>query len=292
MTRLQYQLLLHLIILIWGFTGILGKVIEVSSLATVWYRMLIAFVGVLIYLYYAKIDFRVNLKHMLQFLGVGVIVALHWVLFFESLKVSTVSVTLTTLAASALFASIQAPILFRQKIIWYELLLGLLVIVGLLLIFQFETQYSWGIVLGLGSAFCGALFTTLNGKLIANGHKPRVISMYEMLGGFLIISVYSLLFQPDIWAVLPSTSDWIYLLILGLVCTAFAFVVSVEVMRELSSYTVIISTNLEPIYSIILALIFFGDKEKMSGGFYIGALIILSTIFLNAWLKNRTKKHA
>ena len=289
--QLKNQLLLHGVVLIWGFTGILGKLISIDAYSIVWYRMIIAFIGLWIYLKITRFPIHEPLANKFKFLVTGLIVAIHWILFFEAIKVSTVSVALATMSSATLFTSMLEPVFFKRKIIPYEIIFGLLVIAGLVLIFNVETQYQLGIVLALISAFCASLFTTINGTFVSDGSKPRVISLYEMLGGSIGISLY-FIFQGqwEVWQTIPSAGDIIYLLILGLFCTSLAFVVSVEVMKHLSPFTVSISINMEPIYSIIMALLIFGEDEQMSPGFYAGAIIILATILVNAWLKKRRKK--
>lgn len=284
---------LHAVILVWGFTGILGKVITVSSISIVWYRTLFAALSLVIFLLLRKSPIRIPFKTMIQYLGVGIVVALHWVFFFEALKVSTVSVTLATLASATLFTSILEPLFFRKKIVPYEMLFGLVVIAGLYLIFSFESQYTLGIIYSLFAAFCASLFTTINGIFVAKGGKPTRITLYEMLGAVGSITVYlgitgslnteSLsLFTNGIEA---FWFDLLYLLILAILCTAIAFVASVDVMKKLSPFTVSISINMEPIYAIILALLFFGEKEQMSWGFYVGASLVMATIFGNGIMK-------
>jgi drug/metabolite transporter (DMT)-like permease len=291
--ELKYQMALHAIVLVWGFTGILGKLISLDAYSIVWYRMLIAFAGLLIYAKVIRLPIMVDPLTLGKYLGVGFIVATHWILFFESIKVSTVSVALATMSSATLFTAILEPLFYRRKIIGYEMLFGVLVIAGLVMIFNFESSYYQGISLALLSAFCASLFTTINGKFIGNGEKSRVISLYEMLGGVIGITLYFVLTgELGIWESLPSGADLGYLLILGLVCTSLAFVISVEVMKHLSPYTVSISINMEPVYSIILALLFFGEEERMSPGFYAGALLILSTILVNAYLKRRQRRQA
>lgn len=284
------QILLHIIILVWGFTGILGKEINEVAEHIVWYRMLIAFVTLFVYLLFQK-----NKTGMLfgwkRSLLTGLVVAMHWLFFFKALKVSNVSITLATLSSATLFTSILEPILFNKKPIVYEILFGIVVIFGLVLIFQFEYEHRLGIIYALISAFCASLFTTINGKLVKQGIKASSITLFEMLGGLIIMTVV-MLFTPDIS--LPdfdiSNIDWIYLLILGIICTALAFLGSVKVMRNLSPYTVSISINMEPIYGILLALFFYGDKEFMSTGFYFGAGLIMATILANAYLKKKFNK--
>lgn len=301
-TILKYKnhVMLHAVILIWGFTGILGKLIQIPSVNIVWYRMLIACVALFVYLKLSKFSLKVSVNSLLKLFGVGIIVALHWIFFFEALKVSTVSVTLTTLASATLFTGVLEPFFFKRKLVLYELVFGILVIVGLALIFSFESKYTLGIIYALLSAFFASLFTTLNGKLVLSGLKARAITFYEMLGGTLAISLYLMFsgvtldtsFLPGFGRLPELYSDLFYLILLGVLCTAVAFVVSVEVMRELTPFTVSVSINLEPIYSIILALVFFGDAEKMTPGFYVGALLILFTIFGNGWMKKRAKVKA
>lgn len=283
--RYQYHLLLHFIVIIWGFTGILGKLISLPANSLVWYRMLIAFFGIGVYLFTSGIQVKPKPSNVAKYFVVGLVVALHWVTFFQSIKVSNVSIALACLSSTTLFVAFLEPLIYKRKIVLYEVILGLCVIIGLSLIFSFETQYKQGIILALISAFLAATFGTLNGVLVRND-RPRVISFYEMLGGVLGITVYFLVTnQWQVFTSIPAIKDMGYLLILGLVCTAFAFVASVEVLKVLSPYTVTISINMEPIYAIILALLFFGDEEKMTSGFYAGAALILGTIFTNAYLK-------
>lgn len=291
-SRLKYLMLLHLVVLIFGFTGILGKLISVHSELLVWHRMLIALLSLLIYLLIKKKDLRVNRKAALKLIGVGFIIATHWIFFFEAIKQSNVSITLASLATASIFTALLEPLFFKRKLYLYELLLGTLVIIGLYFIFQFETDNALGIILAVISAFLASLFTVINGILVKK-HDSERISLYEMLGGVIAISIYFLLdlSSTEFKLVLPL-SDLIYMLILGIICTAFAFVASVEVMKELSPFTVSLSINLEPVYGILLAVLFFGDEEKMSLGFYFGTFMILSSIFLNVWWKRLAKKRA
>jgi drug/metabolite transporter (DMT)-like permease len=281
----KHYLALHAVIFIWGFTGILGKLISLPFYGIVWYRMLFAALGLLVYLILAKRKFESNPRKILSFLAVGFVVAAHWSTFFEALKVSNVSVVLTTLASTSLFVAFIEPLLYKRRIIAYEVLFGLAVIFGLYLIFNFETQYQWGIVLALISAFLAAIFGTLNGVLVRNS-APGQITLWEMIGGVVGMTLYTLIFEDLTWeAFSPNWLDTFYLLVLGLICTALAFVVSVQVMRILSPFTVSISINMEPIYAIILALLFFGESEQMTPGFYLGAAIILGTVIGNGVLK-------
>lgn len=286
---LNSYLHLHLIVFIWGFTAVLGALISLGALPLVWYRMLFASVFIFSFILFRKIDLKINIPLLLRFLVAGLIIALHWYTFFEAIKVSNISVTLACLSTGAFFTSILEPIFFKRRVIPYEVILGLIVIAGLYLIFQVETKYVYGIILALTSAFLSASFSIINGKF-AKVYNPTVISFYELLGGVLFFSLFILFkgeFNFDFFQL--TWNDFIWLLVLSSFCTAYAFIASVGVMKYLSPYTVMLTINLEPIYGIILALIVFGDKEKMNSQFYIGALIILSTVILNAILKNRQR---
>ncbi len=283
-------ILLHFIVFIFGFTGILGKLITIDSGSLVWWRIAIALVGISVFIKLSKITLRLPQRAIVNLMTTGVITAVHWITFFEAIKVANVSVALACLSTSAFFTALIEPIFFRRKISSTELLLGLGIIVGLTLIFSFETQYTLGIILALIAAFLAAVFTVLNGIFIRS-HKPSQISFYEMLGGLIAVSLY-LLWRNDVGLenLKLITDDIIWLLILGLVCTAFAFVASVKVMETIRPFTVALSINLEPVYGIILAWLIFGESEKMSVGFYSGAFVILAILIFNAYWQKKTKK--
>jgi drug/metabolite transporter (DMT)-like permease len=287
--NLKSYLHLHFIVFIWGFTAILGALITLDSMPLVWFRMLFAVGFIMLYIKLSKISLKVPTKTLIGFLLAGLIIAMHWFTFFRAIKVSNISITLACLSTGAFFTSLLEPLLYGRKIIWYELFLGLVVVFGLYIIFNVEVNYAEGILLALTSAFLSALFSVINGKY-AKIYAPSVISFYELLGGVIIFSV--ILFFNDNFKgsfFMLSLNDLMYLLILSSVCTAYAFIASVKVMKFLSPYTVMLTINLEPIYGIILAVLIFKDKEKMSFEFYIGAVIILMTVLVNAIIKNRNR---
>lgn len=281
---------LHWIVFIWGFTAILGRLITLDALPLVWFRMLFAVVFIFIYNKITNTSIKLPKKVILKFLVAGLVIALHWFTFFRAIKVSNVSITLACLSTGAFFASLIEPIFFKKKIIWYEIFFGLLVVVGLSIIFNVEGQYSEGIILALISAFLSASFAVINSKFVEN-YEPKVISFYELLGGVLFFSLFLLgssSFNADFFQI--TLNDFMYLLILSSVCTAYAFIASTSVMKYLSPYTVMLTINLEPIYGILLAVLIFKDKEQMSSTFYLGAFIILITVILNAVIKAKYKK--
>jgi drug/metabolite transporter (DMT)-like permease len=280
---------LHWIVFIWGFTAVLGRLITLDAMPLVWFRMLFAVVFIFIYNKFTNTSIRLPKKVILKFLVAGLVIALHWFTFFRAIKVSNVSITLACLSTGAFFASIIEPIFFKKKIIWYEIFFGLLVIVGLSIIFKVEGNYIEGIVLALISAFLSACFAVINSKFVVN-YEPKVISFYELSGGVLFFSIFLLAtssFNSDFFQL--STNDFLYLLVLSSVCTAYAFIASTSVMKFLSPYTVMLTINLEPIYGILLAVLIFKEKEQMSSTFYFGALLILITVILNAVLKAKHK---
>lgn len=282
-------IILHVTVFIWGFTGILGALITIDAVSLVWYRVLIAFISLYGYLLYKKVTIRVSREAFFKLFFTGAIVAAHWILFFKSIKLSTVSVTLVTLSSLTLFTAILEPLLKRQKISRVEIFTGLLIISGIYMIFKFESRYSAGIICGLLSALCASIFSIINSKQIQNRPAP-IISFYELIGAWLWVSIYLLISEGLKAPVALSISDLFFLFILGTICTSLAYVAGVAVMKELSAFRVALITNLEPVYGIILAFIFFGKKEQMTPGFYAGAIIVLGTIFLYPYLKNIKRK--
>lgn len=287
--NLKSYLHLHVIVFIWGFTAVLGKLISLEALDLVWYRMLFASVIMTFVVIFNKEKISVPFNVLIGFIVSGIIIALHWLTFYQAIKVSNVSITLACLSTGAFFASILEPIFYKRKIIWYEVLFGLIVIFGLGIIFKVETQYTTGIYLAVTSAFLSALFSVINGKY-AKEYSPNVISVYELSSGVLFLSIYLFFadsFTPAFFAL--SSNDLLWLFLLSSICTAYAFSASVKVMKFLSPFTVMLTINLEPIYGIILVLLIFPENEKMSPMFYIGAFIILATVIANGIMKSRKK---
>lgn len=282
-------IILHITVFVWGFTGILGALISIDAAHLVWYRVLIAFISLYGYFLFKKISIRVSRETFLKLFFTGAIVAAHWILFFQSIKLSTVSVALVSLSSLTLFTAILEPLLKRQKISGLEIFTGLMIISGIYMIFKFESQYSIGIISGLLSALCASIFSIINSKQIQNRPAP-IISFYELIGAWVWVSLYILISEGLKAPVSLNPSDLFFLLILGTVCTSLAYVAGVAVMKELSAFRVALITNLEPVYGIILAFMFFGKKEQMTPGFYAGAIIVLGTIFLYPYLKNIKRK--
>ncbi|AWH85401.1 EamA family transporter [Flavobacterium album] len=314
--NLKSYLHLHFIVFVWGFTAVLGALISLDALPLVWFRMCIAVSLIFLFAVATKTPMKVPTRTFLGFMAAGLVIAMHWFTFFHAIKVSNISITLACLSTGALFATLLESVVYRRRLIGYEILMGFIVVLGLCIIIYGEQLtvvfgkimetpsdfwniladgtytnpgHYWGILLALSSAFLSATFSIINGKY-AKEHNPVVISLYELMGGVFFFSLYLLFtgsFTADFFAL--SGLDWIWLFILGSFCTAYAFIASVQVMKFISPYTVMLTINMEPVYGIILALIVFKEKEKMGWTFYIGAIIILSTVIINGILKNKPK---
>jgi drug/metabolite transporter (DMT)-like permease len=274
-------------VVILGLTGVFGKLISLSAIHLVWYRMGIAFISLAIFLAFKKQLFAVSKKDFLGLLGVGALVTFHWLCFFESIKVSTVSVAVVCLATSSLFSALIEPFFFKRKFLFYEVIMGVIVVLALAFIMGTETKYFWGYFYGIMAALLATLFTLFNAKYI-NKVGAAKITMIEMLSGVIIISCI-LFFQQDytVFTTKISVTDLTYLILLGTLCTAMVFVWLTEIMRHITPYSLIMAINLEPVYSIIFALIIFGDNELMSSSFYFGSCLIIGIVFLDGYLKNK-----
>ncbi|WP_438969274.1 DMT family transporter [Nonlabens sp.] len=294
--KLLNYLHLHFIVFIWGFTAVLGALISIESIPLVWWRMSMAVVLIFIYMKWKKIPFQLfgkgalSRKRISGFLLAGVVIALHWVTFFGAIKESNVSVTLAMLSMGSFFTALLEPIFTSKKFVWYELIFGVIIIGALYYIFQIETDYVVGMILGLVSALLSAIFSIMNVKW-AKENPPSLISFYELLSGVILLSLFFVFLPVDF--VMPSeltSMDWLWLGILASVCTAYAFIASVKVMKFLSAYTVMLTINLEPVYGIFLAYLILGDSEEMTPQFYIGAVVIVLVIIANGILKTKLSK--
>ena len=283
--KLKSLIHFHFIVFVFGFTAILGSLISVDSLKLVWYRMLIATLSLLFLAPLFKKKLNISLHVLFKLFFCGLIISLHWFFFFKAIKVSNVSITLSILSLGAFMTSFLEPIIYKRKIILYEVILGLLVVLGTAIIFKTQFHYFEGILYALGSVILSVFFTLFNGKLIEK-MSSFTISFYELLGGFLTVSVLLIIsndFDSDLFVL--KRDDLIWLFILGTICTAYAFVISVEVMKHLSPFSVMLSINMEPIYGIVLAIIFLSESENMSYEFYIGFLLIFISVILNGIMK-------
>ncbi|WMN06843.1 DMT family transporter [Marivirga arenosa] len=293
--ELKNYLQLHFVVLIWGLTAILGLLINVSAVAVVFYRTLFSTIILLGLLLLWKKSFKVEFKEFFKIIGVGLIIGLHWILFFAAARVSTASVCLVGIATCSFWTSLIEPLMSSRKIKIYELLLGILVVLGLYIIFRLEFQYIEGLIMAILAAMLASVFTVLNGKL-THKHNHYVITFYEMMGAclssLLFIPLYLYYFDTEIVNFIPNQLDWVYLLLLAGICTVLAFSMSVKIQKVLSAFVVNLTVNLEPVYGIVLAFAIFGEKEKMSAGFYLGTAIILLSVLSYPLINRVVKRRA
>jgi len=288
----KHLLLLHVIVFIWGWSPILGKLINIEGIYAyqlVWFRMLITVATVGIYLFIIKQSIKLQQQDIFKLIGIGAIIAFHWFCFYHAINVSNVSVTLVAFATGTLFTSVIEPIFYKRKIIRYEIIFGLVIIGAIAMIFKVETQYTLGIIFGILAALTSSFFTVFNGLLVKR-IPSSVIAIYELGGGFLALTIYLLFtneFSVSFFEVKPMGLLWVS--VLSILGTAFPFIASVNLMKKISPYTVTLTVNLETIYGIIIAYFLWKKDEEMTPGFYLGTFIILSVIFGNALLKKYLK---
>ncbi|HRF75360.1 MAG TPA: DMT family transporter [Chitinophagales bacterium] len=281
-------LLYHVCVFLWGFTAVFGKIIDLQETILVWWRMGITSLILLCIPALWKTIRNINKKTLLQLAGIGVLVTCHWISFYGSIKASNISVALTCLATTSFFVSVFEPLMFNKKFIWYELILAVLVIPAIYLIFHFSGSYTEGIILGLASTIFATLFSLLNKKMISKT-APLNITFIEIAVGFILLSVvlpFYMQTQEDIkfW---PTTMDTVNLILFSALCTVVPFTLSLYCMRHISVFTASITLNLEPVYGIIMAIVFFNENEYLAPGFYIGTLLILLVVFINPFIQRR-----
>lgn len=282
---------LHIAIFLWGFTGILGRLITLQEYPLVWWRILITVIAMGIFLKVRNQLKIVTKKEFLKIGFVGGLIALHWVTFFGAVKYSNVSVALSALASTAVFTAILDPIWRGNKPSLRELFFGLVTLIGIFIIFQFQQLYAYGITLGLISALLCAIFTIKTKDLLSD-HDPTNLLFYELSGGLLTLTVlapiYLYFFPAE--TLIPSFSDSGYLLVLGLLCTFYAMRLSYQALQHISPFVMNLSVNLEPIYAIIMAAFIFKEYKELNLGFYLGATIIISAVVANALWLARAKR--
>lgn len=284
---------LHVAVFLAGFTGVLGRLIELNEGWLVWYRMLLSSFLLLLIFFIRKQSIRIERKYLVQCIGIGALIALHWVFFYGSIKYANVSIALVCFAATGLFTAFLEPLLHKRKLDLVEVLLGLLVLLGIYLIFHFDTEYKTGILLGIAAAFLSALFPIFNKRLIQ--HIPAAnLTLYELGGGWLMLSLLLplyLQFSPAT-KYIPTLSDWFWLLMLALFCTVLAFQLSVNALKKISPFTANLTYNLEPVYGILLAFLLYNENNDLGKGFYWGILLIVASVLIQTVRVWQEKKNA
>jgi drug/metabolite transporter (DMT)-like permease len=272
---------IHLAVLLWGFTGVLGRAILLDAPVLVWYRMLLTAVFMAVILFYRKQWVRIAPRDMVQLALVGCLMGLHWVAFYGSIKYANASIALVCLSTASVFTSLLDPLVNKSRHDKIEILLGLLALSGVYFIYQFQQFYGLGIVFGVIAAILSSVFTVLN-KRIASKYPARTMVFYEMGTGWILITLLMPLYmnyKPEA-ALIPAGWDWIFLVILSLCCTVWAQSLALNALKHISSFTATLSVNLEPVYGILLAFLFFQENKELHGGFFLGMGLILLSVIL------------
>ncbi len=286
---------LHFIVLVWGFTAILGKLITLQPVELVFYRTLLAAIALLVLVRITGKPYIIgNRRDLRSIIIAGLLIALHWITFFLSARLANVSVSLAGMATMSIWTGIFEPLLNKNRIRGYELIISLIGFCGMVWIFKSELDHGFAFLVAVFSAMLAALFSVINGG-VTKRQDPITITFYEMTVSMMAIGlflpVYNIVGDVELTLV-PQGREWIYLILLSWVCTVYAFSASVEIMRRLSAFAVNLSINLEPIYGIALALVIFGESEKMSSGFYVGGALILLSVLIYPPINKRMKRKA
>jgi len=289
-TTFKSYLHLHFLVLIWGFTAIVGLMVTISPIALVFYRTFFAAIGLAVVMLIRKKHFNVSGNDLWRMLFVGCILSAHWMLFFAAARVSTVSVCLAGMATTSLWTSLIEPLVNRRPVRILEVGLGILAFAGLYVVFKFEFNHALGLGLALASAVLAAMFTVANSRLVQRVNA-FTITFYEMIGATLFSLLFLIVAESKGWnnnmPVLPKANDWVWILFLAWICTVYASTMATQLMKQFSAYLINLTINLEPVYGIALAFFYFGEKERMTEGFYFGTLLILLAVLLYPLLNGR-----
>jgi drug/metabolite transporter (DMT)-like permease len=282
---------LHLFVFLAGLTAPIGNLIQLNGLYLVFYRMLLTVIALFpIYLFNYQLN-KVSLKEKGKLMLIGVLIAIHWVCFYGSIKLANVSVALVCISSVGIFTALLEPYFFKTKLIWNDILIGLLSLVGILCIFQFDIQFRTGILVGLISALFASIFTIINKRLTVQ-YTTQTIQTFEMLGGFGFLAIVVLCinaFQHSAFT-MPTQGDWFWLIILSLACTVLANYLMLNALKKISAFTLNVSLNLEPVYGILIAIVLFQEHKQMGMGFYIGMVLIAISVMLQMFRVLRQQK--
>lgn len=281
---------LHISVLLAGFTGIFGKLITLNEGLLVWYRLLLSFVMFYLILLFAKKIPHESFKDSLKISGLGMLLGLHFLFFFASIKYSNISVGVVCYSLVGFFTAIFEPIIYKRSLSFVELLFSLIAVAGIGLIFNIDTHFQTGIILGIISAAIFAIYTIYN-KIVEVGKSSKSMLFYELFGGTLFVSLILPLYLHfnSVKLVMPSATDFSYLLILAFFCTIGLYILHIQVLKTISAFTVSLSGNLEPVYGILLAILLFGEGKELTLTFYIGMSLIILSVFLQSVIAMKNK---
>lgn len=279
---------MHLSVLLWGITGVLGRSIDLSEGVLVWYRLLLTIVTLFIYALWAKRLIIPDRKSLWQMCGVGVLLMIHWLFFYGAIKYSNISITLSMLASQALLTSLIEWLFYKKPLKRSDLFFGLVAMVGIWIIFMSEKLYFTGIILAIIAAVVGTFFNIYN-KPIVEKHDSVLVSLVEISAGFVVLSAFLPFYVRffEIEKLLPTTNDWLLLGVLAFVCTHLTLILSLNALRYLNAFTLNLSINLEPVYGIALAFLIFHEQQYLTPRFYIGGGLIFLSVVLHSYYQAR-----
>ncbi len=288
---LRSLILLHVIVFIWGFSPILGRYITIPVWPLIWYRIAITVTALFIIMLWKGTSFKISIRALAELSLIGICILIHWLCFYGAIKVSNVRITMVSFSTGTLFSALIEPVFYKRKLRLYEVLIGVIIIAAILFIFSFESGYYLGILLGVSAAATSSVFGVWNG-IIAKRLPSLVITLYELSAALMGLTLYIIFTdQMHLSFFKLDTPSITGLLILSLVCTVYPFVEAVKLTRIISPYTITLTVNLETVYGILWAILIYHENQELSFAFYIGVLMIITSIFLNAWLKQKLNPH-
>ncbi|RQO40638.1 EamA family transporter [Chryseobacterium sp. KBW03] len=283
--------LLHLAVILAGFTGVFGKLITLNEGLLVWYRLLFSSIILFFILKLLRIPYRLSTKEKIRIMKAGLLITMHWLFFYASIKYSNISIGVVCYCLTSFFTALFKPLIDREKFKISELLLSTLTLLGISLIFHFDASYQLGIILGVISSALGALYTIYNNRLVRH-FDTKVINFYQMIGGTLglgaLLPIYLVIFPAD--SIVPDLKNTAYLSVLALFCTVGLYVAFAEVLKKIPAFTVNLTFNLEPVYAIIIAFLFFGESKEVGLPFYIGLALIITSVILQTLISLKKVK--
>ncbi|WP_313153834.1 DMT family transporter [Sphingobacterium multivorum] len=283
-------LVLHTAVLLAGFTGVFGKLITLNQIPLVWFRVLLSTLILFVVLKLFKIERLKSTKDILNIARGGLLLTIHWIFFYGSIKFSNISIGVVCYCLTSFFTAILEPIINKKRFSAAQLMLSMLTLIGISLIFHFDSSYQVGIILGVISTIFAALYTIYNERLVKQ-YNSKLLNYYQMLSGTIVLGlglpIFYYLFPTERF--IPSFSDGIYLILLSLFCTVGLYVLFAESLKKLSAFTVNLSFNLEPIYSIIIAFLFFNEGKQVNASFYVGLAFVLVSVLLQTLRSIRNK---
>lgn len=284
---------MHLSIILWGATAVLGRGIQLSEGMLVWYRLIITSLSLGLYIFIFKKSFNVSKQNFLKLFGIGSLLMVHWLFFYGAIKYSNVSITLSVFSSTTLFTAFIEPLVTKKKFNWIELIYSAMAMTGIAVIFYSDKNaYTVGIILALLAAFVGAFFNILN-KEVVKHVSSEVVSFYEIFSGLVVLTAflpfYISYFHPT--KLFPDNNDWALLFVLAIACTHVTLILSLNALKHLSAFTLNLSINLEPVYGIALAFLIFGENKNLTSGFFIGTAIIMLSVILHSYFTSREKEN-